>query len=106
MFHAENQKPMFKVMVMYMNMVILLLNFIRATRSALWDLHLAALEGFARFVFAFDRLKYARMVPVYISDMKHVQSSDPDAGIWHEFEHGNFVVNKSDMPFCAIGPRN
>ena len=99
MFHDENQKPMFKDMVMYMNMVILLLNFIRATRSALWDLHLAALEGFARFVFAFDRLKYARMVPVYISDMKHLQSSDPDTGIWHVCEHGNFVVNKSDMPF-------
>ena len=102
LFHAETQKPMFKVMVMYMNMVMLLLNFIRATRDALWDLHLATLEGFARFFFAFDRLKYARMVPVYISDMKSIQSTDPD--IWDEFEQGNFVVNKSDIPFCAIGP--
>ena len=24
--------------------------------------------------------------------------------IWTEFPQGNFVVNKSDIPFCAIGP--
>ena len=100
-FSDEKQTPTFRFMTMYMNMILSLLSFIRATRDGLWSLHLASLEHFTRFFFAFDRLKYARMIPVYLADMKRLKESDPD--IWNEFERGNFVVNKSNVPFCAIG---
>ena len=33
--------------------------------------------------------------------MKALQSTDPD--LHQEFIDGNFVVNKNQIPFCAIG---
>lgn len=51
-FHVANQKPMFRFMTMYMNMILLLLSFLRATRDGRWELHLVSLEAFARIFFA------------------------------------------------------
>ena len=44
--------------------------------------------------------KYARLVPLYLAEMTALQSTDPD--IYQEFMDGNFVVNKNQIPFCAI----
>ena len=45
--------------------------------------------------------KYARLVPLYLAEMTALQSTNPD--IHQEFIDGNFVVNKNQIPFCAIG---
>ena len=42
------------------------------------------------------------MVPLYLTQMEQLESSDPD--LHEEFMKGNFCVNKNDIPFCAIGP--
>ena len=41
------------------------------------------------------------MIPRYLADMCNLQRSDPD--IWEEFVSGNWVVNKNEVPFCALG---
>ena len=48
-----------------------------------------------------DKQKYARLVPLYLAEMTALQSTNPD--IHQEFIDGNFVVNKNQIPFCAIG---
>jgi len=40
-------------------------------------------------------------MPLYLAEMTALQSTDPD--IHQEFIDGNFVVNKNQIPFCAIG---
>ena len=45
-------------------------------------------------------LNYARMSPVYLSQMRQMKDHDPT---WDLFESGNFSVNKSSVPFTAIG---
>lgn len=96
-FNQRNsEKPMFKVYLDYIELTLTILNFIKATRQGNWDLHLV------RYFFALDNLKYARMVPLYLAEMKALQETDYD--IWSEFSNGNFVVNKNEIPFCAIGP--
>ena len=76
--HAND--PIFKVFRQYMSMV-------RAVRTANWNLHLQALELFTKYFFAHDRLNYARMIPVYLAEMKSLQKSDPD--IYSELLDGN-----------------
>ena len=98
--HKDN--PMFKVTVRYISMVLHILMFIRASRQGLWDLHLASLDAMCKFFFVFDKLNYARMVPLYLAQMRELQTNDPE--VWAEFQDGNFVVNKNAIPFCAIGP--
>ena len=98
--HAKN--PMFTVFRQYMTMVLEMLMFIRAIRSADWLLHLQALEIFTKYYFAHDRLNYARMIPLYLAEMKALPETDPD--IYREFKDGNWVVNKNPtVPFSFLG---
>ena len=77
-----------------------MLLYIRATRQQLWNLHLAAKDGFTKYYFALDLLSYARMSPVYLSAMYNLQTEDPES--W-KFLKTNFCVNKSRKCFVAIG---
>lgn len=61
--------------------------FIRAVRTGDWVLHLQALEAFTQYFFAHDMLNYARMIPVYLSEMCKLEESDPQ--IHAEFQRGN-----------------
>ena len=92
---------MHQVMLVYMRMVLLMLQFIRAVRNGDWEGHLNALAKFVKYFFAFDKLYYARMTPIYISEMYALRESDPE--LWQEFSSGNWVVNKSQVASCALG---
>ena len=96
-----SQSSLFKFVRTYMRMVLLIYTFIRATRDGLWELHLSSLDALCKYFFAYDKQKYARLVPLYLAEMKALQSTDPD--IHQEFIDGNFVVNKNQITFCAIG---
>ena len=98
----HSNSPLFSFAKQYMDMIATIFIFIRSSREGLWDLHLSSLDSLCKYFFAYDRLNYARMVPLYLADMRSIQTSDPD--IWLEFEGGNFAVNKTSVPFCSIGP--
>jgi len=101
--HTNN--PMFKVFRQYMCMILEMMMFIRAVRTANLNLHLQALEIFTKYFFAHDRLNYARMIPLYLAEMKSLKTTDPD--IDAEFQNGNWVVNNNaQIPFCGLGPDN
>ena len=90
-----------KIFRNYMNLVETMLLFVRASRQGLWELHLASLEMFTKFFFAYDQINYARLSPVYLSEMYALKQND--ARSWEFFKSGNFSVNKSMVPFCALG---
>jgi len=105
-FDAEQDKvPLFKVMCQYMRMVIEIMSLICAVRSGDWALHLEALKVFTKYFFAHNMLNYARMIPIYLTEMQMLHESHPE--IYEEFKRGNWVVNKNScVPFCAVGPDN
>ena len=82
-------------------MVLVIYNFIRATRDGLWELHLASLDELCKYFFAHDKQKYARLVPLYLAEMNALKTTDPD--IYQELMDGNCSVHKNQIPFCAIG---
>ena len=99
---ARRKRPLFRVFHNYMQMIMEMLLFIQAVRTGDWELHLTALEIFTKYFFAHDKLTYARMIPLYLADMKQIQKSDVE--IYEEFLAGNWVVNKNPrVSFCAIG---
>ena len=105
-FDKENANtPMFQVFRQYMTMVLEMMMFVCAVRTADWLLHLQALEKFTKYYFAHDRLNYARMIPLYLAEMKALPLNDPD--VYREFLDGNWVVNKNQsVPFCGLGADN
>lgn len=84
----------------YIEMVDILLQFIKAERSGNWDLYLSALAEMTPHFFAMDRPNYARWLPVYIADMNMLESSHPK--VHEEFLAGNFSVSRSGHPFSQV----
>ena len=59
------------------------------------------LHSLGPYFFALDMLNYARMTPVYLSQMFAVKETDFDT--WEYLSNGGFCVNKSKVPFTSIG---
>lgn len=85
----------------YLKLFEIVLLFTRASRQSNWQLHLASLESFVKYFFAFDQINYARLSPVYLAQMYALKDKDPDT--WAFLNEGNFSVNKSGIPFTGIG---
>ena len=60
------KKPTFGLWLNYIQMVEVLLMFLRATRENNWDLHLSAVRSMLPWFFATDRVHYARYGTVYM----------------------------------------
>jgi hypothetical protein len=77
-FDQLNEKyPMYKWTRMYMNQVMNLLQFLRATRDSNWLLHLASLERMCLYFSAYNRHDYAQNIPEHIAHMHHLRESNP-----------------------------
>ena len=99
---SQDKHPLFKVTRQYMQMVIEMLQFIRAVRTGDWKLHLQVLQVFTKYFFAHDRLNYARMIPLYLAEMNSLETSDPE--VYAEFLGGNWIVNKNSR--CHLHRQN
>ena len=95
-------KHMHKKIRQYMHMVVVMCLYIRAVWTGHGALHISALEKFVKYFFALDKLNYARMIPIYLTEMSQLERTYPK--VWSVFSNGNWVVNKNTIPFCAIGP--
>ena len=84
----------------YLELVELLLVFMRATREGNWPLHLSAAKDMVPWFFAYDRINYSRYLPVYIHEMTALRNTHPD--VHHAFCEGEFVVQRRvDKGFCG-----
>lgn len=76
-------------------MVSCLLRFVRATRTADWDLHLATTEEIIPWFFAYDRINYARYLPVYLLEMLNLEKTHP---LVNKYLHnGEFVAQRQNV---------
>ena len=82
-------------------MIILLLDFLRATREGNWSLHLQSIKEMIPWFYAYDHINYSRYLPVYLLHMISLPSTHPEA---HKMmEHGDFGVQKTtDHGFAQV----
>lgn len=97
----RSKNSMFCAMMSYLHRVEAILFFVAATRNADLDFHLQAGEQLSKLFFAFDRIKYKRLWPRYITDMYDLRTNHPKT--WEELQAGNIAVTKSGVPFVSIG---
>ena len=79
-----------KMLRNFMNLVEIMLLFIRATRQGICDLHLTSLEIFVKYFFVYDQTNYAKFTPVYLSEMFALKSQDQQS--WEFLESRNFSL--------------
>ena len=92
-FKQETSSKLFKFWDKYIEMILLLLEFIRAEREGDWELHLKVTTKMIPYFFAMDRMNYSRWLPVYIMDMRNLQEKALD--VYNEFLRGNHTVSRS-----------
>ena len=85
----------------YMDLFEVILLFIRTSREQSWEIHLQSLNLLFPYCFACDILNYARMTPVYLEQIYELKEKDEK--ILAVLDAGGFSVNKSVIPFTAIG---
>ncbi len=87
--------------ISYIDMVDIVLGLVRAAREGNWNLHLQSIRAMIPWVFAYDRLNYARYLPYYYAAMTNLDDTHP--GLSEEFQLGKFSVQlgKSN-PFGRI----
>ena len=71
-------KPMHKAIRQYMHMVGVMCLYIRDARTANLALNLSALAEFIKYFFALDKLIYARMIPIYLTEMSQFERTYPE----------------------------
>jgi hypothetical protein len=84
----------------YVEMVKLLLQFIKAERTGNWELHLQSVAAMVPHFFAMNRPNYSRWLPVYIMDMRQLSSKHPE--VYQEFMNGNHAISRSNKPFAQV----
>ena len=91
--------PNFRFWYHYMEMVQILLLFIRAQREGNWKLHLYAFREMMPYFMRYDHTNYARWGSVYLNEMNQLPPE-----VEREFNQGNFVVKMSKHNFSQVDP--
>ena len=79
----------------------ILLALLRATREGNWQLHLSAIQVKISWCFAYDKVNYARYLPVYYAQLSNLQTRPP--GVFQAFLGGHLSVQLSNSnPFGRI----
>ena len=92
-YRREAHGPMHVFWNSYLEMVSLLLDFIRATREGNWQLHLNCIKDILPWYFAYGHINYARYLPVYLADMLALEDTHPEAH--NMLSNGDFGVQRT-----------
>ena len=92
---------MMQSIMIYIRMVERLLRFVQASRERNWLMHLSSTNDLAKDIEAMDRMKYRRMLSVYLADMVGLEKSDP--ALWNDFMNGLSACQNTPIPFTAHG---
>ena len=74
----------------------ILLGLIRASREGNWQLHLHAIRNMIPWCFAYDKINYARYLPVYHARMMNLPSEHPDV-------YSNFMARMFSVQLTGRG---
>ena len=92
-FCKEDNGPLKVFWNNYLEMVEVLMNFLRATREGDWALHLECIKEMLPWFFAYDHTNYARYLPVYLAHMVLLPETHPEAHAL--LENGDFGVQRT-----------
>ncbi|XP_065185837.1 uncharacterized protein LOC135816571 [Sycon ciliatum] len=98
--NLKKTSPMACFWLSYMEMVSLLLDFIRASRNGDWVLHLTAFRQMLKWFFAYDHVNYARYGSYYVNDMECLPESHESAQ--ESLVSGDFCVSRSRNSFARV----
>ncbi|KAK3787194.1 hypothetical protein RRG08_040324 [Elysia crispata] len=95
-----SSQPHFLYWYQTLELQLTALTFVKALRTADFKLYLEVLLQLMPWVFALDRIHYARNLPIHLRDMIALEELHP--AIHNEFIAGRFVIQKTNNAFSSI----
>jgi len=92
--------PQFKYWSTVLDLELLLLQLVRAIRTADFTLYVESLVRLLPWFFILDHVNYSRWLSVHVKDLVNIQETVPDVA--DRFKQGQFVARKSGKKFSAI----
>ena len=86
----------------YLDMVQILLDFVKSIRLPDWNLHLQSTERMLIWIHAYDRINYARYFSYYWCGQQKIQHKLPV--IYQQFQQGNFSTRRTKGKFNMLPP--
>ena len=97
--HQCQVSNLFKYWNNILVLISLMLDLVRADRMGDIRLHNSLIKAMPLFL-AFDRVNYARWMPVYVSDLFSLEKNSPDD--FAELLKGRFTVKQTNVPFTSV----
>lgn len=97
---SQSGQPTFKYWRQYMEMVSILMGFIRAEREGNWALHLELFCKMLPWFAIYDHTNYSRWGPVYLADMMALPTTAPE--VHREFIAGCFSIKRTEGKFKQV----
>ena len=94
--------PMAMFWQSYLDMVQILLDFVKSIRLPDWNLHLQSTERMIIWIHAYDRINYARYFSYYWCSQQKIQHKLPV--IYQQFQQGNFSTRRTKGKFNMFPP--
>ena len=85
-----------------LNMVQILMDYIKSTRNGNWDLHLSSMERMLPWFHAYDRVNYTRNFTYCWAALNNLAETNPK--MYAEFQEGNFAVKRTSGSFNMFPP--
>lgn len=96
----NNEAPTFTFWRQYMELVGILLRFIRATREGNWKLYLSAFAEMLPWFSLFGHTHYTRWGSVFLADMRQLENTAPE--VFQGVLQGDFVVKETEALFNQV----
>ncbi|KAK3920030.1 Chromosome-associated kinesin KIF4 [Frankliniella fusca] len=97
----SNEIPQFRYWSTAMTLCLIVLQFVRAQRTANFDLYVKSLRQLLPWFFALDHVHYARWLSVHLRDLATLHETHPS--VHREFQRGLFVARTTQRAFSAMG---
>ena len=86
----------------FVEMIQILLDFIKSTRIGDWPLHMQASERMLKWLFAYDNPNYSQHFTCYWAIQQKLKETHPK--IYDQFILGSYSVKKTDVSFNKLPP--
>ena len=94
--------PMAMFWQSYLDMVQILLDFVKSIRLPDWNLYLQSTERMLIWIHAYDKINYARHFSYYWYSQQKIQNKFPV--IYQQFQQGNFSTRRTKGKFNMLPP--